>query len=721
MSNESLKVKSSLSVLRDTAAAFLCGLIFSCAQLGNVASPIPVAAAFCTGALGSAAVLIGAFMTCFISGTLMPQLPLIISLMLAASTRIILREYNSHAFVSVASSICVLAAGAVCSFSQNNGVNGILISIMSAILTGITAYFLHTVIISLGSHNKIRIKSSVSCAAAVVYFVLISALCSFEFSLVNVGCIIGVAVTLMAAQRSRYSGGVICGALTACGAMLSAQDLGMSLAFLPVTGLLAGYMSESGGIVTAGVFFLFNALAQLTVQSSTATYSSIGNLMLGCTVYLLMHTICLDKWLVTEESASQRMIDNMAVRMNFIAQSIGSVRMDTERIAELLAHSSYDALHSRPGVPVCAVCGSRGKCAFNKISDSGDVAANCSEFEYDKKRLKIQREKTARKTESRHILFQQLIASEEILASFGESMAIRYSDELTDAIERRLERHGYYCDSVVVYYNDKERLMIELYSADKEFEDEMPSICRIISVMLRMELQELEKVRTKESVRFCICQAAPFYLRSQSAGRCAENGIVSGDTSMIFHDGTGAACGVLSDGMGTGKSAAVESKMTAEMFRKLVSSGAPRDAAVRIINGLMLTKSEQESFATLDAAYFDLDSCEVTLMKAGAASTIIRQGERVIRVCAPTFPIGAAASPDVFTKSISLSTGDIVVMMSDGVPESQYPFIKELLLVSDDLKYISEEICKKAQIFSGGRCRDDVSVTVIEIRSRSER
>lgn len=719
MSKEPHKIKSSLSLLRDTVAAFLCGLIFSCAQLGSIASPIPVAAAFCTGSLGSAAVLLGTLATCCISGEFAAQLPLILSLMLAACIRIFLREYNSLSFVSVSSSLCVFAAGMICSFAQNEGAEGILVSIMSAILTGTTAYFLNTVIISLGNHNKIRIKSSVGCAAAVVYFVLIAALCSFEFSLINPGYVIGVAVTLMAAQRSRYSGGVICGALTACGAMLSAQELGMSLAFLPVTGLLAGYMAESGGIVTSGVFFLFNALAQLTVQSRFTTYSSIGNLMLGCIVYLLLHTICLDKWLVSEEPAAQKILDNMAVRMNFMAESISNVRADTERISELLSHSSEEA-PSHNKTPVCAVCVTHDACVEKSSSTAQTCTDNCKVIEHEQKRVKLRKEKAARKTESRNILFQQLLASEKMLSSFGESMAIRYSSELTEAIERRLERCGYYCDCIAAYYNDKERLMIELYSEDRQFEEEISSICKVISRMLRVEFQESQKVRTKKSVRFCLCQETPFYIKTHSAKRCAENGNVSGDTSVIFHDGTGFAYAVLSDGMGTGKAAAVESRMTAEMFRKLKSSGIDTESAVRIINGLMLTKSEQESFATLDAACFDLDSCELRLMKAGAASSIIKQGDRILRVCAPTFPIGIAASPDIFTESIKLSAGDLVVMMSDGVPESQYSFIKELLLNSDDMDYVAEEICRKAQIFSGGRCRDDVSVMIIELCSRND-
>lgn len=717
MSNEPQKNRSSFTIFREAAAAFLCGLIFSCAGLGSISCPVPAAAAICAGSVGSAAVLVGALVTCCISGTLFENIQLIISLMLAACVRIILHEYRSHIFVSVSSALCVLASGVVCSLSQGKGAEGILVSVMSAALTGTTAYFLHMVLHSLGNKRKIHISSSVCCAAAVVYFVLIAALCSFEFTPINIGCIIGTAVTLMAARRYRYSGGVICGSLTACGAIISAPELGASLSFLPVTGLIAGYTAENGGFVTSALFFLFNALAQLTVQNSADAYSGIGNLMIGCVVYLLLQTVCLDKWLITEEPAAQKLRDNMGLRMNFLASSIGSVRKDTERIAKLLMRTSYEETMAGKKTPVCAACSERRECGV--INGSGD-ATECRVLEHEQNRIKLYRERTARKIESRNILFQQIMASEKILSSLADNLSVRYSSELTDAIERRLDRYGYYCDSIAAYYDENERIAVELYSSESDFESDMPEIKRIISEMFRTGFHEPEKVKTGDIARYCICQNAPYFLRYHSAKRCAENGDVSGDTTVLFYGENGNAYAVLSDGMGTGKSAAVESKMTAEMFRKLVSSGIDRESAIRIINGLMLTKSEQESFATLDAVCFDPDKCEATLMKAGAASTIIRQGDRVLRICAPTFPIGSESTLDLFVKSIELSEGDMVVMMSDGVPEGQYPFIKELLMTSGSVQDISEEICRKTQIFSGGRCRDDVSVTVLEVCRRAE-
>ncbi|MBQ8724576.1 MAG: SpoIIE family protein phosphatase, partial [Oscillospiraceae bacterium] len=339
----------------------------------------------------------------------------------------------------------------------------------------------------------------------------------------------------------------------------------------------------------------------------------------------------------------------------------------------------------------------------------------CNALTKAHRQTQLQKVKIIQKKESRRLISEQLIAAEDILSSVGERMSVRYSSQLTDGIERRLDKYGYYCDSVAAYYNDRERLMIEFYCQDRQLEGCMTSVCHILTEMLNIELEELEPVGTKDSVRYRLCQSPPFMLRKGSAARCAESGEISGDTTVLFRDGDGCAYAVLSDGMGTGKEAAVESKMTAEMFRKLVSSGVSCDSALRIINGIMLTKSEQESFATFDAARFDLDSGEMTLIKSGASSTLLRQGSKVVRVCAPTFPIGAGASPDVFVRRFSLHSNDMIVMLSDGVTESQYPFIKELLMKSDDPVYVAEEICRKAVIFGGGRCRDDISVTVIQI------
>lgn len=109
----------------------------------------------------------------------------------------------------------------------------------------------------------------------------------------------------------------------------------------------------------------------------------------------------------------------------------------------------------------------------------------------------------------------------------------------------------------------------------------------------------------------------------------AQQEAISGDTAILFTDSAGNPYLVLSDGMGTGKNAAIESRMTTEMFRKFISGGVTGTAAIRMMNRLLLMKSPQETFATLDAAQFDLDFGALTMLKSGAAATLIRHDGKV--------------------------------------------------------------------------------------------
>ena len=56
-------------------------------------------------------------------------------------------------------------------------------------------------------------------------------------------------------------------------------------------------------------------------------------------------------------------------------------------------------------------------------------------------------------------------------------------------------------------------------------------------------------------------------------------------------------------------------------------------------------------------------------------------------------------------------------MFSDGIDESEYRFIKELLLSGDDLKHIVSEICAKAELFRPTVRTDDVTVRGIRVKS----
>lgn len=198
---------------------------------------------------------------------------------------------------------------------------------------------------------------------------------------------------------------------------------------------------------------------------------------------------------------------------------------------------------------------------------------------------------------------------------------------------------------------------------------------------------------------------------------CAEGSGENGDTSLVFGDGTGVSYVILSDGMGSGKNAALESRMVVRMFKKLISSGVNYSSAVKLINSIMLAKSGEEAFATLDAVRVDLDDCNLTVIKSGASATLMRHRGSVMKIASSSFPIGIYEQSEIFIRNCECDEGDIIIMLSDGISENEYKFIRELLLKDSDVKKIVDEICAKSGIFNPASHNDDVTVIGMRVAS----
>ncbi|MBR6902788.1 MAG: SpoIIE family protein phosphatase [Clostridia bacterium] len=160
--------------------------------------------------------------------------------------------------------------------------------------------------------------------------------------------------------------------------------------------------------------------------------------------------------------------------------------------------------------------------------------------------------------------------------------------------------------------------------------------------------------RPKYKVDFGVCQ------------KSAEQGDMCGDAYSGFSDGQGHFIILLSDGMGTGGRAAVDSAMASGLMSRLIKSGFGFDCALRILNSSMLFKSADESLATMDIASVDLFTGAVELYKAGAAPTLVRRSGRTGKATSTSMPVGILTEVSFDRAGIKLHTGDILVLLSDG-------------------------------------------------------
>ncbi|HKM28783.1 MAG TPA: SpoIIE family protein phosphatase [Anaerovoracaceae bacterium] len=212
-------------------------------------------------------------------------------------------------------------------------------------------------------------------------------------------------------------------------------------------------------------------------------------------------------------------------------------------------------------------------------------------------------------------------------------------------------------------------------------------------------------------------QLGKYSIATATTGYSIEG--VSGDSGLCTVLADGRVAMILSDGMGKGAAASVESKLVVTTLAKLLDSGFDVDLAMKTINGMLLTKEQSEIFATVDLALINPRTARAKLFKMGAATTFVRHGDKVAIAKAPTLPLGILGALNLEYMDVKLRRGDMLVMVSDGVtdcdrrdPHADWLRDKLLAITSHDPDTIAELIINKAAEKYGLKERDDLTVLV---------
>jgi stage II sporulation protein E len=206
-----------------------------------------------------------------------------------------------------------------------------------------------------------------------------------------------------------------------------------------------------------------------------------------------------------------------------------------------------------------------------------------------------------------------------------------------------------------------------------------------------------------------------------------EGSLVCGDSHAFFHLKGGRLALVLSDGMGVGPRAALESGITISLLGHLLESGFGQDLAIKTVNSILVLRSPGESFATVDLAVVNVYTGQADFVKIGAVPTFILREREVDRIKASSLPVGIIEDIDVASMSRKLQPGDTLVMVTDGVldayqgPEDREDWLAGILEDVSRMapQQMAELILKLAQTSAGGATRtpDDMTVLVARLET----
>ena len=194
---------------------------------------------------------------------------------------------------------------------------------------------------------------------------------------------------------------------------------------------------------------------------------------------------------------------------------------------------------------------------------------------------------------------------------------------------------------------------------------------------------------------------------------------VSGDTMTSF-EADGKYYMILSDGMGSGREAALTSGICAGLLERLIRSGAELESSLKMMNNI-IRNSGWECSATVDIAEIDLVTGCAKFVKSGASPSFVLRDGCIFRLQSKTIPIGIIRALDAEMIKFDLRAGDTIVMVSDGVARSyeEAPWLLDMMSADHAVLFSSPgEAAEKIAAEAARRgSSDDISAGIIRIKS----
>ena len=171
----------------------------------------------------------------------------------------------------------------------------------------------------------------------------------------------------------------------------------------------------------------------------------------------------------------------------------------------------------------------------------------------------------------------------------------------------------------------------------------------------------------------------------------------------------------LADGMGSGENANFESNICLNLLFNLQKIGLTTETSTDLINK-MLIPINNEKYTTLDAVNINLFNGQASFIKFGTTLSIIERADTFEIIKPKSLPLGIISNASGTVNKTSVSAGDYIFLMSDGVVDAfgedfLISFINSLRVTNAQL--MSEDIVEEASIRQTKP--DDLTCIVIKV------
>ncbi len=713
---------------------------FAASLIGSL-SGVECACAFVGSALGF-----------LIHGGFFEAVPSMICCACIGILRIFLGRIKSTA-AAVGSSVLTGSAVLLTNVITADSATDILISVIFAAASGAVCFSLTVLRRISDDKNDFTVLRPVNAAAGGIIAVFgIAALSALKYGIFNIGIISAVVLSTIFSYRFRFAGGAIIGAFCAFGMALADSGLVYAGIALQLGAIAGAVFAPHGRLPQAAALLLTSAATGAAMGMNGEMLGFMADSLVGTVIFVALPLDVIMERLKSNKTtlAGHEPAEVFADRLSLAASTMGELRYAVEKTAETLDKSinrDISSVYNSACDHICKNCRYNMKCWGEEYNDSmrlmngllhilkegnrvyatdigGALGSRCGKKQqlcdlinrkYDDF---ISAEQVDRRIkEMREVLTHILDTNEKLFNSISEEFSgdILYDKAAALKIRRILERCGLSFPKAAVRIING-NLMIEAYG-DGKLNCTAEELGDLIIETLQKEFDLPCILEYEGKTRITVFQRAVYGVRTASCQLSRRKDGYNGDYITTYIDGRGNWYSVLSDGMGSGARARIDSAFTCGLLTKLLESGASVESAVEMLNASLLVKSADESFATLDICRIDLYSGRTQIYKAGGADTFVHSGKKVTKISGMGLPIGINCNVSMDARTFTAGEDDVIIMTSDGADLSEQwleqAFEKDS---GKDLDTLVKNIAGAAKFNCEKGREDDISIVALQLK-----
>ena len=599
---------------------------------------------------------------------------------------------------------------------------------------------------------------------AIILCLVVAGIGSLNIFGVDIRNLLALIVVTTIAYAGGSSVGAILGVTMGVIIGITNNNILLPIALFSICGLVVGIFKETGKIFSVIAYIISYFL--VVMYSDNIGLANAIELAISASALLLLPKEFIigilneinneEKNKNINDAQIQGIKDEFVERLDGMKSILSTISSSLNNLSEndnLLIKNKSVALVENLADRVCGNCELNNKCwgrelhktflSFGELIESYQEGKINIPNDLDSKCVK--RNTLLKNTESllnnytvNENLKSRLVEGRKLIANQVNNMSIAMGDiirdfekDVTNCVEvdkllrKTLMKNNIEYKDLYTYTDRCGRLKIKVKRDNCEgcnycVKNVLPVISDLVKMPLSLTDEGCRINPNTNECTFIIEETPKYNILSYAAFTPKDGEKYSGDTFSFGKNKNGLYVTAISDGMGSGPEAGVESNITVNLIERFMELGFDESTSLNTINSIMAMKfNEDEKFTTLDMNVIDLYTGDVSFTKIGGVVSFIKRGNEVEVIESTELPFGILDYIEAKKVKKKIKHGDIIVTISDGILDvdknnaGNYLWVKKYLEKSKtNPELLSRDILEKAKELSHGKIFDDMTVVV---------